>query len=309
MAKPVSSICDNLKFFGLPSTATIDEVRSRYHELVRDWHPDRRRDDSKRQAQAEFMIREINRAFNEIENAFERTELEYEYVTAESGDFDGSKRAGKNRFGRARGYSSILQPIGTAALAPVELLFGIIKAFFLFPFAFAAEISGLFYALLCLTLAAALGAIAIYGIHSIREHSINTGNQSNFASEEPGSLKASLQDWAERKKELSRPGIKTFANGESAIEDAPPIINSTIACDVEAVSRMIALNPASINSSDSNGDTPLAWAAKLGCSDLVEILVSNGAKVDSRAENGLRPVDWAKRYGHKAITESLEKLQ
>lgn len=53
---------DHYAVLSLPRTATAAEIRSRFHELARQWHPDRFRGDDK--VAAEHRFQEITAAFN-----------------------------------------------------------------------------------------------------------------------------------------------------------------------------------------------------------------------------------------------------
>jgi hypothetical protein len=49
---------------GVPQGATPEQLRTRYRELVKQWHPDRYASDPQGQAEAEARMREINVAFD-----------------------------------------------------------------------------------------------------------------------------------------------------------------------------------------------------------------------------------------------------
>jgi ankyrin repeat protein len=52
--------------------------------------------------------------------------------------------------------------------------------------------------------------------------------------------------------------------------------------------------------------TPLAWAARWGCGELVELLLSRGASAaETDAEPWATPLAWATRYGHSDIAAKL----
>ena len=52
--------------------------------------------------------------------------------------------------------------------------------------------------------------------------------------------------------------------------------------------------------------TPLGWAARWGCGELVELYLSRGASaVEKDAEPWAMPLAWATRYGHANIAAML----
>lgn len=55
----------------IPSTATWEEVRQAYRELVKVWHPDRFQEDAKFQSRATKKIQDINAAYRILEQHFE----------------------------------------------------------------------------------------------------------------------------------------------------------------------------------------------------------------------------------------------
>jgi hypothetical protein len=58
---------DPLKTLGLKSTATPDEIRQAYRDLVKVWHPDRFGNDARVRAKAEEQLKAINAAFHALE--------------------------------------------------------------------------------------------------------------------------------------------------------------------------------------------------------------------------------------------------
>ena len=57
---------------------------------------------------------------------------------------------------------------------------------------------------------------------------------------------------------------------------------------------------------DSNGQTPLSWAATYGHEAVVKLLLArNDVEADSRDENGRSPLSWAAMEGHEAVVKLL----
>jgi predicted dithiol-disulfide oxidoreductase (DUF899 family) len=60
-----------------------------------------------------------------------------------------------------------------------------------------------------------------------------------------------------------------------------------------------------MDSKDSNGRTPLSWAAGNGHEVVVKLLVEKSVDVDSKAGYDRTPLLWAERNGHKAVVKLL----
>lgn len=97
----------------------------------------------------------------------------------------------------------------------------------------------------------------------------------------------------------------------------PPDINYTALhksadnCDINKAREALKAIPASrvgeeINRLDREGDTPLGYAARAGCLDVVALLVGKGASVDARHENfGWTPLLYAAAQRHAAVVRYL----
>ncbi|KAF4633629.1 hypothetical protein G7Y89_g4494 [Cudoniella acicularis] len=60
-----------------------------------------------------------------------------------------------------------------------------------------------------------------------------------------------------------------------------------------------------LNIKDSQGWTPLRWAAAFGQLDVVEMLLSAGAEVDAQDKDKWTAIRWAAQRGHKEVAELL----
>ena len=56
-----------------------------------------------------------------------------------------------------------------------------------------------------------------------------------------------------------------------------------------------------LNMKDSNGRTPLVWAALRGYEAVVRLLIERDAEIDSRDSEGRTPLSWAAWFGRKAV--------
>lgn len=62
----------NFKALDLTSSASYEQVKNSYRELVKVWHPDRFGNDAKLKLRANEKLIEINQAYEELKQHFER---------------------------------------------------------------------------------------------------------------------------------------------------------------------------------------------------------------------------------------------
>jgi len=67
----------------------------------------------------------------------------------------------------------------------------------------------------------------------------------------------------------------------------------------------LSVNTRDINLTDTNGWTPLCWAAKNGHEAMVWLLLEKGAAFDEKDNNGLSLLRWAAWNGPEAVVELL----
>ncbi|KAI1180558.1 hypothetical protein F4777DRAFT_252914 [Nemania sp. FL0916] len=74
----------------------------------------------------------------------------------------------------------------------------------------------------------------------------------------------------------------------------------------EAIFRLfLATEDGTIDSKDSDGATPLSWAARFGHGDIVELLLEKGANVHTPDTLGRTPLSWAAAYGQLLVVRFL----
>ena len=62
-----------------------------------------------------------------------------------------------------------------------------------------------------------------------------------------------------------------------------------------------------MNAKDTDGRTPLHWAARSGQTDVAELLMAKGADVKAKDARGFTPLRTAARGGHKDMAALLRK--
>ncbi|KAL6892082.1 ankyrin repeat-containing domain protein [Trichoderma evansii] len=77
----------------------------------------------------------------------------------------------------------------------------------------------------------------------------------------------------------------------------------------EEVARALFHNTREVNAKDTNGRTPLFWAAKNGHEAVVKLLLEKGANLEAEDERGRTPLSLAAEYGHEAIVKLLQPPQ
>jgi len=68
------------------------------------------------------------------------------------------------------------------------------------------------------------------------------------------------------------------------------IHDAAAAGDLEKVKALLTAHPDLINSKDTDGMTPLHFAARNGNKDMVEFLLANKVKVNAMARGGITPL-------------------
>ena len=75
--------------------------------------------------------------------------------------------------------------------------------------------------------------------------------------------------------------------------------------NVEKIQSLININAGLVNAKDSQGNTPLIWAAETGHKDVAELLLTNNADVNAKDSKGWSPLIWAAANGHAAVVQVL----
>jgi hypothetical protein len=88
----------------------------------------------------------------------------------------------------------------------------------------------------------------------------------------------------------------------------PEIIRAASRCDTATLKRILRKG-ASVNQTDSNGQSALSWAAKRNCTSAAEILLKYGANIDQPSANGFTPYRWAKWYKNHDMISLLSKAR
>jgi len=83
-------------------------------------------------------------------------------------------------------------------------------------------------------------------------------------------------------------------------------------CDKEVVLMLLASTPSALqtdlNRQDRCGNTPLHWAASVGSTDVVKVLLQCGAESETKNYMGLTPLEWAEKRNRTRIRDQQEEL-
>jgi ankyrin repeat protein len=74
---------------------------------------------------------------------------------------------------------------------------------------------------------------------------------------------------------------------------------------VEVVKLLLAQKTIHVDPKDSDGRTPLSWAAENGHEVVVELLLEKDAELESKGRDGRTPLSWAAESGREAVVELL----
>ncbi|HKO19679.1 MAG TPA: J domain-containing protein [Acidobacteriaceae bacterium] len=108
---------DALKTLGLKPTATPDEIRQAYRDLVKVWHPDRFGTDARLRAKAEEHLKAINSAFHTLESSGFRIDLQEEPQQAPAEQPQATPRPRASRERILRGWLYVASLLLIAAMA------------------------------------------------------------------------------------------------------------------------------------------------------------------------------------------------
>ena len=75
--------------------------------------------------------------------------------------------------------------------------------------------------------------------------------------------------------------------------------------DLEKANALLKDNPDLVFSKDTNGMTPLHWAAHKGSKGVVELMLAGKAEVNAKDNDGATPLHLAALHGHKDVVELL----
>src|SRR5476649_2404567 len=75
--------------------------------------------------------------------------------------------------------------------------------------------------------------------------------------------------------------------------------------DLAKVKALLKANPDFVNSKNTNGLTPLDYAAYSGHIDVVKLLLENKADVNATNKSGMTPLSFAVDAGHRDVAELL----
>jgi ankyrin repeat protein len=73
----------------------------------------------------------------------------------------------------------------------------------------------------------------------------------------------------------------------------------------EAMVKLLVEKGADLESKDSDGRTPLSWAAENGYEAVVKLLVEKGADLESRDRVGRTSLSWAAGNGYETVVRQL----
>ncbi|KAF5266248.1 hypothetical protein FOXYS1_2916 [Fusarium oxysporum] len=97
-------------------------------------------------------------------------------------------------------------------------------------------------------------------------------------------------------------GPEGMAGQTFTIQDANKTMAGVIMTYLDyAVVRLLLKRGANPYLRDTDGRTPLSWAAEGGHETVVRLLVEKGADIESKDDGGRTPLWWAAQNGHKAV--------
>jgi ankyrin repeat domain-containing protein 50 len=96
---------------------------------------------------------------------------------------------------------------------------------------------------------------------------------------------------------------KSYLSKRTSLRDAW-LRRASARGQVEVV-KLLLEKGAELESKDSNGRTPLSWAAEKGHEAVVKLLLEKGAELESKGSNDWTPLSWAAENGQEAVVKLL----
>ena len=253
-----------LRVLEINTEASWEEVRAAYRTVLKSCHPDKFATDPEKLARAEQRTKEINVAYDRLEEIYEAGDWNKREEFTEGYSYgDWSERSNYTRTARRPSYTYTKSSFGDAIRDPqaISVAFGLAVMVFL---------------------------SSVFAVGRIGKESSQFEKMANLG---PLYFKTvSVEDTTESFQQA------VYRTDEPVIE---PIILAAQSCNLGAVRG--AIDRAEIDVQDPAGETALSWAVKRGCNDIVQELLVAGASPTVESFNGYSAVDWARVYKRTGI--------
>ena len=303
---------NDLQKLSLDKSATWQDVKTSYLELMKVWNPDRFLDDENLKRKSIDKSREINRAFKEIKrklselnnkNNFDLSKpILSQFKTSTTKDLDqdvpskeykqepllSNTGVAQQEIEKHNSESNNAQNSARNKISPYLIL-----------------LLGIFILIL-------IGALSyIYTLFADPKRKIIYGPPADLSKiykkkveiQEPRDLASPLDGIVAGQEGSIRIISGVVEPGDTVVE--PPITIAASRCDLVAVKKQLSKG-VKVNAEDSKGLSALSWASRNGCEDLAKHLIKRGADAKHMSMNGFTPLAWAKWYRHIGVIKVIE---
>ncbi len=303
----------------LPPSASWDEVQNAYRDLIKVWHPDRFGSDERLRQRAEMKAKELNEAIRYLRRHYRKTMLirreTIQSAGAASGVFQASAQS------RPGAYRSV-NPNGAETESRSDFSNSSSPRFRdprkrrqpkgVFAHALVSNMTA--FTCICICIA----ALSSIGMPDFRFASATSGTTA-ISGKHLSAANAVKQERALNDYRLINPQPELDSSIDQTIDERfnrrtnpisrPAIVQSAVQCDLVQLRRLISADSAGIDATDENGDTALAWAARLNCLSGAKLLLNSGANPQTIARNGFTPLAWAKWAKNSQVVDIIERHQ
>lgn len=287
----------------LSPSANWDEVQKAYRDLIRVWHPDRFAQDEALRLRAEQKAKDLNEAIRYLRRHYRKTMLIRRDPLGQADPKSGVHPGAHHAFG---GSHRSVHPEFEGTTSGVHSAHGGAAPFFAARRAASFSVFKVaatnFVAFL--GMCAGIAALSSVGMPDLHFASASL-NDSGVSGSKPSARVAEQRTSppADRAQHIDSP--EHFS--QAAANARPAIVQAAMSCNMASLKRLIETPGADVSVTDENGDTALAWAARLNCISGARMLIDSGIDVRNVARNGFTALSWAEWARNNQIADLIRK--
>ncbi len=297
-----------LELLELPRGANWEQIQTAYRDLIKVWHPDRFPKDDNLRVRAEAKSKELNEAIRQLRRHYRKTALFKRSDWEKPKSFHQSASAvhRSKPFGQSFAKGGVHRTVSEEnEQAPdttwkekcarnFSRLRKNVRRSNVRRAAGMQLIRGLGFTASCVV----LGLIGAIGYPALQSSVSLAARPGALPSKELNDYRVVSLNDAENDEQTAQPAPRY--TGRSVL------IDSAVRCDIAKLRDLVDAVK-DINTPDENGDTALAWTARLNCAAGAKVLLDGGANPNTTAKNGFTPISWARWAKNYSIEDLIRK--